>query len=316
MQIIFTGSGEFGVPTLRALVGGGHRIVQVVSQPDRPAGRGRELTPTPISQLAIAEGMPLERIDNINALKLPSADLMVVIAFGQKIADPVVHHPRLGSINLHASRLPKYRGAAPINWAIIKGEEITGNSVIRLAQKMDAGAVLRAIWKSASAPPKRLCRRTARPPRRGRQSPGPESHRPVGGGDGGRDAAGSAPWRRSPPAFASRRARGSISSQPAIDYLARRIRGFHPWPGCRVKLADAAGSELAQPSRLVRPRRPYSNGRALGTGRNHVRRHNPNRRRRAGNPRVATRRPQDHDHGLTSAAATAGRRGQVVVGIE
>src|SRR6185437_8476475 len=108
MNLIFTGSGEFGVPTLRALVRGPHRVVQVVSQPDRPAGRGRGLTPTPISQTAIELGLPLIRTENINAETLPPADLMVVIAFGQKVAEPIIHHPRLGSINLHASRLPKY----------------------------------------------------------------------------------------------------------------------------------------------------------------------------------------------------------------
>src|SRR5690606_5858938 len=69
-------------------------------------------------------------------------DAMIVIAFGQKIAESVVHQPRLGSVNLHASRLPKFRGAAPINWAIIRGETVTGNSIIRLAPKMDAGAIL------------------------------------------------------------------------------------------------------------------------------------------------------------------------------
>ena len=142
MRIIFTGSGEFGGPTLRAILRGGHDIVTVVSQPDRPAGRGRDLTTTPISSIALEAGLPLVRTGDINAEKLPPADVMVVIAFGQKIADPIVNHPRLGSVNLHASRLPLYRGAAPINWAIIDGEEITGNSIIRLAQKMDAGAVL------------------------------------------------------------------------------------------------------------------------------------------------------------------------------
>ncbi|MDB5288964.1 MAG: Methionyl-tRNA formyltransferase, partial [Phycisphaerales bacterium] len=142
LRIIFSASGEFGVPTLEALLRSRHQIVQVVSQPDRPAGRGRGLTPTPVSQAALAASLPLLRTDNINAEKLPDADVMDVIAYGQKIAEHVVHHPRLGSINLHASRLPRYRGAAPINWAIINGETVTGNSVIRLAQKMDAGAVL------------------------------------------------------------------------------------------------------------------------------------------------------------------------------
>src|SRR5687767_4916837 len=108
VRIIFAGSGEFGLPTLNALRAAGHEIVQVVSQPDRPAGRGRELTPTPVAAAALSQGLSVLRTADINLERLPDADLMVVIAFGQKIADAVVHRPRLGSINLHASRLPKY----------------------------------------------------------------------------------------------------------------------------------------------------------------------------------------------------------------
>src|SRR5438477_9811879 len=117
LKIIFSGAGEFGVPTLHAIRDAGHELVLVVSQPDRPAGRGRKLTPTPIAQFAIEHNLPLLRTGNINTEQVPAADVMVVIAFGQKIAPHVVDHPRLGSINLHASILPKYRGAAPINAA-------------------------------------------------------------------------------------------------------------------------------------------------------------------------------------------------------
>src|SRR4051812_30281307 len=141
-RIIFAGSGEFGLPSLRALLDGGFHLVQVVTQPDRPAGRGRALTPTPIGAFAAERNLPLLKTGDINTETLAAADLMVVIAFGQKIAPQVVDHARLGSINLHASLLPKHRGAAPINWAIISGDTVTGNSVIRLAQKMDAGAIL------------------------------------------------------------------------------------------------------------------------------------------------------------------------------
>ncbi len=100
------------------------------------------MTATPIARYSAEQNLPLLRTNDINRETLPPADLMVVVAFGQKIAQPIVQHARLGSINLHASLLPKYRGAAPINWAIIEGERVTGNSVIRLADRMDAGAVL------------------------------------------------------------------------------------------------------------------------------------------------------------------------------
>src|SRR5690348_15690882 len=129
LRVIFCGSGEFGLPTLQSLLESAHQVVQVISQPDRPAGRGRGLTPTPISQAALEAHLPLLRTSNINQENLPAADVMIVIAFGQKIAPHIVDHPRLGSINLHASRLPLLRGAAPINWSIIHGDAITGNSV-------------------------------------------------------------------------------------------------------------------------------------------------------------------------------------------
>src|SRR5579863_950577 len=115
MRIIFTGSGEFGIPVLRWAYEKKHEIVGVYSQPDRPAGRGRKLTPTSIAQFAIEKGLPLVRTDNLNDQVLPETDVMIVIAFGQKISQAVANHPRFGSVNLHASRLPALRGAAPIN---------------------------------------------------------------------------------------------------------------------------------------------------------------------------------------------------------
>ncbi len=240
MDLIFTGSGEFGLPTLNALLRGPHRVVQVVSQPDRPAGRGRGLTPTPISQRAIEAGLPLLRTDNINSQTLPPADLMIVIAFGQKIAEAIVQHPRLGSINLHASRLPKYRGAAPINWAILNGETTTGNSVIRLASKMDAGHVL-GMSEVAIAPT---------------ETAGELHDRLAEDGVGlvqrvieqlSTGTAIEVPQDPSQATVAAKLSRASASldfTKPAGE-LARQIRGLYPWPGCRVRLCDAAGTELA-----------------------------------------------------------------------
>jgi methionyl-tRNA formyltransferase len=248
MNLLFTGSGEFGVPTLRALVAGPHRVVQVVSQPDRPAGRGRGLTPTPISQTAIELALPLIRTENVNAETLPPADLMVVIAFGQKVAESIIHHPTLGSINLHASRLPRYRGAAPINWAIINGEQTTGNSIIRLAQKMDAGAVLgqSEIRISPTETAGELHDRLAR--------------------DGvglvlkviSELEAGTAIEIEQDHALATlspklSRASAKLDFALSAIELARRICGLYPWPGCRVKMCDATGMELAR-LRLVRAR--------------------------------------------------------------
>jgi methionyl-tRNA formyltransferase len=256
LKIIFAGSGEFGLPTLRALLKAGHELVTVVSQPDRPAGRGRGVLATPVAAEAISLGLPLLRTADVNreplsgpaGTSLPEADVMVVIAFGQKIADAVVCHPRLGSVNLHASRLPKYRGAAPINWAIINGDKTSGNSIIRLAQKMDAGAIL----AQSEVPIGEL------------ETAG-ELHDRLAV-DGAslvlnvlEDlAAGRAVEREQDHAAATvapKLTRESAKldwTRPATE-LACRARGLFPWPGCRVKVCDAARTPLEE-LRLVRAR--------------------------------------------------------------
>ena len=147
MRIVFFGSGAFGVPTLCSL-GEHHEILAVVTQPDRPAGRKRKLTPTPIGAWAGEHlpGVPLFKPENVNEetirdqIRDYDADAWVVIAFGQKLSEGLLADRF--AINLHASLLPRWRGAAPIHHAIIAGDTETGNSVITLSQKMDAGLVL------------------------------------------------------------------------------------------------------------------------------------------------------------------------------
>ena len=231
MRIIFAGSGEFGLPALRALRDSGHAIVQIYSQPDRPAGRGRKLTPTPIAQYAIDENLPIVRTADINKENLPAADVLIVIAFGQKIAPHVVDHARYGAINLHASLLPKYRGAAPIHWAILNGETITGNSVIRLAQKMDAGAVLAQSQVQI-----------------GELETTGELHDRLAQ-DGPflilnvlaqmeQGTLIETPQDESQATLAPKLSRETSLidwTRPAVE-IARQIRGLYPWPGCRVKL--------------------------------------------------------------------------------
>jgi methionyl-tRNA formyltransferase len=235
------------VNSLRALVAAGHKVVHVYTQPDRPAGRGKKLTPTPIAALAGELSLSLTRTADINLEPLPPADLLVVIAFGQKIAEPVIHHCRLGSVNLHSSLLPKYRGAAPINWAVINGDSITGNSIIRLASKMDAGAVLAqnrlTIGESETAG--ELHDRLA-----------------IAGAalmlnliDGLQ--AGTASEIQQDHSLAtlapklSRQTAQLDWSKPA-GTLVRQINGLSPWPGCRVILTQS-GKEIARLA-LVRSR--------------------------------------------------------------
>jgi methionyl-tRNA formyltransferase len=151
MNIVFFGSGAFGLPTLEALVKS-HRVLAVVTQPDRPAGRGGELTPTPVAEFAAVglAGLRVLKPENVNVPEVAAqiqgfkADAAVIIAFGQKLS-PAVLPGRGGdakAINLHASLLPRWRGAAPINAAILAGDTVTGNSVITIAERMDAGLVL------------------------------------------------------------------------------------------------------------------------------------------------------------------------------
>lgn len=149
MRIVFLGSGAFGLPTLQALSASAqHQVVGVVSQPDKPAGRGGTLTATPIAQWASTHlpGVPLIRSPKISVgddaarVRAIDADAWLVIAFGQKLSPDLLAGKR--AINLHASLLPRWRGAAPINAAIVAGDTVTGNSVITLADTMDAGLVL------------------------------------------------------------------------------------------------------------------------------------------------------------------------------
>ncbi|MDD5595130.1 MAG: methionyl-tRNA formyltransferase [Candidatus Omnitrophica bacterium] len=148
MNIIFFGSSHFAAASLEALFQAGERVVTVVTQPDKKSGRGMHLGHTVIKSLAEKYNCKIYQPEDINSpeaisfLKAQNCDLFVVIAYGQILSEEVLEIPKIFSVNLHASLLPKYRGAAPINWAIINGEEVTGISVIKMNKKMDAGEIL------------------------------------------------------------------------------------------------------------------------------------------------------------------------------
>jgi methionyl-tRNA formyltransferase len=148
MNIAYLGSGEFGIPCLDALKASHHELSLVVTQPAQPSGRGRKPRPTHVAHWAEFHAQPFVETTNVNTPEViekiahSQPDVMVVIAFGQKIGTKLVNLPPKGAINVHASLLPKLRGAAPINWAIIRGETETGLSIITLAERMDAGDIL------------------------------------------------------------------------------------------------------------------------------------------------------------------------------
>lgn len=149
VRVAFLGTPAFAVPTLERLLAAAHEVVAVVTQPDRPRGRGQRVSESPVKQLAAARGLPVyqpERMKDpafVEALGALAPDLGVVAAYGKMLPDPLLALPRLGMINVHASLLPAYRGAAPIHRAVMAGETETGITIIRLVREMDAGPMLR-----------------------------------------------------------------------------------------------------------------------------------------------------------------------------
>ncbi len=148
MRLLFFGSGAFAQPTLRWLAQSQHEVALVVTQPARSSGRGRQVTRTPVAAFADELGLETWEVDNVNdtdaVARLRSLDTRIglVIAFGQKLGPELLNSMPGGCINLHASLLPKYRGAAPINWAVVRGETTTGCTVFRITGRMDAGPIL------------------------------------------------------------------------------------------------------------------------------------------------------------------------------
>jgi len=238
LRIIFAGSGEFGLPTLRALQEQ-HDVVRIFSQPDRPAGRGRKVTPTPVAQYALDQNLSVTRTANINSEILEAADVMVVIAFGQKIAEPVVHHARLGSVNLHASILPRHRGAAPIHAAMLAGETVTGNSIIRLAQKMDAGAVLAQSRLEIGE-----LETTGELHDRLAADGAPLMLRTLQNLSNGTLVEQEQDQSQTTLAPKLSREQTRLDWNEPAAKLARKILGLYPWPGCRVSLRDARGTPV------------------------------------------------------------------------
>jgi methionyl-tRNA formyltransferase len=157
MELIFLGTPSFAVPTLERIIDAGHRVLAVFTQPDRPKGRGGQLSQSPVKEAALRLGLPVhqpERIrhaDAVEQLKQMNPDAMVVVGYGQIIPQAIIDIPRFGIINVHASLLPKYRGAAPIQWAIANGEARTGVTTMRIDSGLDTGDML-LKWETEIGP--------------------------------------------------------------------------------------------------------------------------------------------------------------------
>ncbi len=148
MRIVFMGTPDFSVPALKALVEAGHQVIAVVTQPDKPKGRGKEVQMTPVKIQAMEYGIPVyqparvREASFVEVLQGLEADVYVVIAFGQLLPKAVLELPKYGCINIHASLLPKYRGAAPIQWCVIDGERETGITTMMMNVGLDTGDML------------------------------------------------------------------------------------------------------------------------------------------------------------------------------
>lgn len=145
MKVVFAGTPEFSVPTLAALIDGGVEVVAVYTQPDRPAGRGRKLTASPVKETALAHGIPVHQPEKLRGaaaaetMRSHGADLMVVVAYGLLLPQAVLDAPRLGCVNVHASLLPRWRGAAPVQRAILAGDAHSGVTIMRMEAGLDTG---------------------------------------------------------------------------------------------------------------------------------------------------------------------------------
>ena len=150
-KIVFMGTPDFSVPILRQMIANGYEVIAVVTQPDRPVGRKRVLTPPPVKVEAVKQGIPvyqpekISRQDELTPILKLNPDLIVTAAFGQILPNVLLDAPRFGCINVHASLLPELRGGAPIHYAIIQGKEKTGVTIMYMAEKLDAGDILTQV---------------------------------------------------------------------------------------------------------------------------------------------------------------------------
>jgi methionyl-tRNA formyltransferase len=265
VRLVFLGSGEIGVPSVRALAEKeGHEVVAAVTQPDRPAGRSRKMRPCPMKMACEALGIPViqpEKIrqsESLDDLRSFGADLFVVAAYGQILPRAVLEMPPAGCINIHASLLPRHRGASPIHAAILAGDTETGITIMWVGEGLDNGPILLQrkcpIPSDATAgslhdqladmaPPALL-----------------EAIDQIGDG-----SAPSTPQVESLATYAPKldKADGEIDWTLPADVLARRVRGLNPWPGAwttlpdggllKIHTAEATGVESGKPPGTVLP---------------------------------------------------------------
>ena len=264
LKLVFCGTPQFAVPTLESLLKAGHNVALVVSQPDRPVGRDHQLTAPPVKQTALAAGLKVTQPEKIRnnsefraQLEAMKPDAIVVVAYGRIIPPWMLALPRLGCINLHGSLLPKYRGAAPIQWAIAMGDAFTGNTTMLLEEGLDTGPILLQqmieigshqtaadlfpVLADAGAP---LVMETLDGLARGTVHPEQQNH------EGATFA----------PLLDRKDGRMDFAARTATE-IYNRWRGFQPWPGAFTTLQDkklivhrlAVNEAAAAPAKSAEP---------------------------------------------------------------
>lgn len=231
------GTPAFAVPSLSALHAAGYPVVSVFTQPDRPVGRGRTLTPPPIKRRAQEleyevyqpEGVKSDEVYDYLAEKAP--DIIVVVGYGRIIPKRILELPRYGCINVHSSLLPKYRGAAPINWAIVNGETVTGVTTMRLVSKLDAGDIL-LVRETPIGEDEYASELTERLAEIGADLL-LETLQSVEAGDFGLEGVVPRPQDHEQATYAPimKREDGLIDWRLSAREIYNRVRGFDPWPG-------------------------------------------------------------------------------------
>lgn len=239
MRIIFAGTPAFALPCLQALLEGPHQVVAVYTQPDRPAGRGRKLTASPVKQLALQQAIPVRqppslKPDAVQAeLAALQPELMVVVAYGLILPAAVLAIPVHGCINVHASLLPRWRGAAPIQRAILAGDELTGVTLMQMDAGLDTGPMLMqqpiaiAAGETAGSLHDRLATAGAQLLADGVEQIATGSLKPRA-----QPAAGISYAKKLD------KAEAGIDWTQAADQLARQVRAFNPWPVAETRLGN------------------------------------------------------------------------------
>lgn len=243
MRVVFLGTPEFAVPSLQALASAGHEIAAVFTQPDRPKGRGNQLAESPVKLAAKALGLPIYQPERVRRpepteqLRQLAAEIMVVVGYGQIIPQAIIDLPRHGILNVHASLLPKYRGAAPIQWAIANGETETGVTIMQIDAGLDTGDMLLKstvpIHPNETAP--ELSARLA-PLGAGLLL---QAMRQIQDGTVQREKQNDAEASHAP---ILKKEDGQIDWSKPAQLIYNRLRGFTPWPGA---YANFRGQQLS-----------------------------------------------------------------------